>query len=74
MARLPRYNLPGQPQHVILRGNNRCIIFAAEEDYRFFLDCLQDAADRHGCAITCLCADDKSCPSTDDASARGEYW
>ncbi|MGH8653912.1 MAG: transposase [Gammaproteobacteria bacterium] len=51
MARLPRYNLPGQPQHVILRGNNRCIIFAAEEDYRFFLDCLQDAAVRHGCAI-----------------------
>lgn len=51
MARLPRYNLPGQPQHVILRGNNRSIIFAAEEDYLFFLDCLQDAAERHGSAI-----------------------
>jgi putative transposase len=51
MARLPRYNLSGQPQHVILRGNNRCVIFAADEDYRFFLDCLQDAVDRHGCAI-----------------------
>lgn len=51
MARLPRYNLPGQPQHVILRGNNRSIIFAVEEDYLFFLDCLQDAADRHGSAI-----------------------
>jgi hypothetical protein len=36
MARLPRYNLSGQPQHVILRGNNRCVIFAADEDYRFF--------------------------------------
>lgn len=35
MARLPRYNLPGQPQHVILRGNNRSIIFAVEEDYLF---------------------------------------
>ncbi len=51
MARLPRYNLPGQPQHIILRGNNRCVIFSAEEDYRFFLDCLRDAADRHGCAV-----------------------
>jgi len=51
MARLPRYNLPGQPQHVILRGNNRSIIFAAEEDYLFFLDCLKDAADRYGSAI-----------------------
>jgi hypothetical protein len=33
MARLPRYNLAGQPQHVILRDNNRCIIFAAEGDW-----------------------------------------
>lgn len=23
MARLPRFVIPGQPQHVILRGNNR---------------------------------------------------
>lgn len=51
MARLPRYNLPGQPQHVILRGNNRTVIFVAEDDYRFFLDCLRDAVQRHGCAI-----------------------
>lgn len=51
MARLPRYNLPGQPQHVILRGNNRSIIFVAEEDYHFFLDCLRQAAEQHGCAI-----------------------
>jgi putative transposase len=51
MARLPRYNLPGQPQHVILRGNNRNIIFAAEEDYHFFIECLQRAVEEHGCAI-----------------------
>lgn len=51
MARLTRYNLPGQPQHVILRGNNRSIIFVAEEDYRFFIECLLKAAEQHGCAI-----------------------
>lgn len=51
MARLPRYVLPGQPQHVILRGNNRSIIFVAEEDYHFFIECLQKAAEQHGCAI-----------------------
>lgn len=51
MARLPRYTIPGQLQHVILRGNNRGIIFVAEDDYRFFLDCLKDAAQRYGCAI-----------------------
>ncbi len=51
MARLPRYFVEGQPQHLIQRGNNREPVFAAESDYRFYLDCLQDAADRHGCAI-----------------------
>lgn len=28
MARLPRFVIPDQPQHVILRGNNREEIFA----------------------------------------------
>ncbi|BBP03358.1 hypothetical protein TPL01_26980 [Sulfuriferula plumbiphila] len=51
MARLPRYNLPGQPQHVIVRGNNRDIVFVAADDYRFFLACLEEAAMRNGCAI-----------------------
>ena len=30
MARLPRYSLPGVPQHVIQRGNNRQAVFAKE--------------------------------------------
>lgn len=32
MARLPRYTIPGQPQHVILRGNNRSDTFRAETE------------------------------------------
>ena len=51
MARLPRFVLPGQPQHVIQRGNNRQNIFAAEEDYQFYLEKLTDAAERSGCDI-----------------------
>lgn len=51
MARLPRYVIPGQPQHVIQRGNNRQVIFAAEADYQFFRDALVEAADEHGLAI-----------------------
>jgi len=38
MARLPRYVIPGQPQHIIQRGNNRQIIFAADADFQFFRD------------------------------------
>jgi putative transposase len=41
----------GQPQHVILRGNNRAEIFCADADYRFFLEKLQLAGDKHGCSI-----------------------
>lgn len=51
MARLPRYFVPCQPLHVIQRGNNREPIFAGEEDYRFYLGCLQEAAAREGLAI-----------------------
>jgi putative transposase len=51
MARLPRYVIPGQPQHIIQRGNNRQIIFAADADYQFFRDALVEAADKHGLAI-----------------------
>ena len=51
MARLPRYSLPGQPQHVIQRGNNRDIIFADSDDYRFYLEKLNDACRRFGCVL-----------------------
>uniref|UniRef100_UPI001E2EAAD4 transposase n=1 Tax=Methylophilus sp. Leaf408 TaxID=2876561 RepID=UPI001E2EAAD4 len=51
MARLPRFVLFGHPQHVIIRGNNRAPVFAAEDDYQFFLDKLADAAKKHQCDI-----------------------
>ena len=38
MARLSRFVIPGQPQHVILRGNNRTEIFCADADYQFYLE------------------------------------
>ncbi|MEW6133603.1 MAG: transposase [Pseudomonadota bacterium] len=51
MARLPRYVIPGQPQHIIQRGNNRQPIFAAEPDYRFFRDALVEASKKHALQI-----------------------
>ena len=51
MARLPRYFVKGQAQHIIQRGNNREPIFVCDEDYSFYLECLQDAAKRFGCAV-----------------------
>ena len=51
MARLPRYRLPGVPQHVIQRGNNRQAIFAQEADYAAYAHWLHAAARQHGLAI-----------------------
>jgi len=51
MARLPRFVLVGHPQHIIIRGNNREPVFTSDEDYRFFLDKLTDAAKKHQCDI-----------------------
>jgi putative transposase len=51
MARLPRYVIPGQPQHLIQRGNNRQAIFLSEDDYVFFRDALVQAAQKQGLAV-----------------------
>jgi len=51
MARLPRYVIPGQPQHVIQRGNNRDVIFVTDEDYQFYLIKLGDACKKYDCDI-----------------------
>ncbi|MCK5353638.1 MAG: transposase, partial [Methyloprofundus sp.] len=51
MPRQPRFVIPDQPQHVIIRGNNREAVFYADEDYRFFLEKLKHACDKHQCDI-----------------------
>jgi putative transposase len=51
MARLARYVIPGQPQHIIQRGNNRQVIFAADEDFQFFRDAVVEAAATYGLTI-----------------------
>ncbi len=47
MARLPRFVIAGQPQHIILRGNNRDAIFGSDADYLFLLEKLQAACEKH---------------------------
>ncbi|MFD2365005.1 transposase [Pseudoduganella sp. GCM10020061] len=43
MARLPRLVVPGQPHHIIQRGNNRQPVFIDDEDYLRFLAWLREA-------------------------------
>ena len=51
MPRKPRFVLPGEPQHVIIRGVNREPIFYEEQDYRYYLDRLKEAILKHKCAL-----------------------
>ena len=51
MARLPRITIPAYPHHIIQRGNNRAATFFADDDYRFFLECLRRAKVKCRCKI-----------------------
>ncbi len=51
MPRPPRFILPGYPQHVIVRGNNRNPIFGCDSDYEAYLEWLLQASRKHRCVI-----------------------
>jgi putative transposase len=51
MARKARFVIPGYPQHLIQRGNNRQAIFVDDDDRRRYLRLLNDAAREHQLAI-----------------------
>lgn len=51
MSRQPRCVLPGQPQHVIQRGNNRDVILVSDDDYRLYLEKPDDACNHFACAL-----------------------
>ena len=51
MSRKPRFVIPGVPQHVIQRGNNRKPCFYAVQDYLRYLDTLYEAAEKNTAAI-----------------------
>ncbi|WP_221623646.1 transposase [Burkholderia cepacia] len=51
MARLPRLDLPGIPQHVVQRGNNRLLCFLYNADRQRYLHLLRDALLHTGCLL-----------------------
>lgn len=51
MPRKPRFNLPGIPQHIIQRGNNREPCFYSEKDYLQYLEDLKQSASKYHCRI-----------------------
>ncbi|VAW91577.1 Transposase and inactivated derivatives [hydrothermal vent metagenome] len=51
MPRKPRFNLPGIPQHIIQRGNNRKPCFFTTQDYLHYLDDLSESASKFDCRV-----------------------
>jgi putative transposase len=51
MPRPHRFELPGIPQHVIQRGNNRAACFGDQSDYRFYLAELGRLVQREACDL-----------------------
>ena len=51
MPRKPRFVIPGVPQHIVQRGNNRQPCFYGDEDYRRYLDNLKSALANNDCAL-----------------------
>jgi putative transposase len=51
MPRLSRPVIPGQPLHLVQRGNNRVATFSRSVDCRYYLRLLGEASQDSGCAL-----------------------
>ena len=51
MPRPKRLNIPGIPQHLVQRGNDRQVCFRDEADYSLYLELLNCASERHCCDV-----------------------
>lgn len=51
MARHPRFDFPGIPQHIVQRGNNRLPCFLDDDDRQRYLQCLRQGLARFDCRL-----------------------
>ncbi|MGJ7517063.1 transposase [Pseudomonas baetica] len=55
MPRMGRVVLPNYPHHVVQRGHNRQVVFAAAEDYQRYLTDLRELKDVFGVKVYAYC-------------------
>lgn len=55
MPRMGRVVLPNYPHHVVQRGHNRQVVFAAAEDYQRYLTDLRELKDAFGVKVYAYC-------------------
>ncbi len=55
MPRMGRIVLPNYPHHVVQRGHNRQVVFAAEQDYQRYIADLRELKDAFGIKVYAYC-------------------
>jgi len=55
MPRTGRVVLPNYAHHIVQRGHNRQVVFAAEDDFRYYLDTLQTWKAAYGVKVYGFC-------------------
>ena len=55
MPRMGRIVLPNYPHHVVQRGHNRQVVFAAEQDYQRYISDLRELKDVFGVKVYAYC-------------------
>ena len=55
MPRSARIVIPNYPHHIVQRGHNRQTVFAAEDDYRYYLDNLAEWKGKFRCQVYAFC-------------------
>ncbi len=55
MPRIGRVVLPNYPHHVVQRGHNRQVVFAADYDYQRYLTDLRELKDAFGVKVYAYC-------------------
>lgn len=55
MPRMGRIVLPNYPHHVVQRGHNRQVVFAAEQDYQRYISDLCELKDVFGVKVYAYC-------------------
>jgi putative transposase len=55
MPRMARVVLPHYPHHVVQRGHNRQVVFAAGGDYQRYVDALRQYKELYGVAVHAFC-------------------
>lgn len=55
MPRIARIVVPGEPHHIVQRGNRRLPTFFEEDDYRYYLKSMRHRCDKHSVDIWAYC-------------------